>query len=173
MSAEVRETMRTIRRRVHREMVAALDFDRVYEIAREDIAEHLRREARRRVEALAPPLNGGERDEVVEQILDEILGLGPLEPLLRDPEVTQILVTAPETIGVVRRGAHQQTTSSFDDRAHLAQIVELIIDGSRRAGNLVSIPPHGFRGRMVDDSPFEATLPPTALGSATLLITRG
>src|SRR5689334_20842247 len=77
-----------IKRELHNELIESLDFEQVGNTPREELAARLRQTLTERVEARQLPLNRVERERLVEEILDNILGLGPLEPLLRDPEVS-------------------------------------------------------------------------------------
>src|SRR5690348_12541941 len=75
-----------VKRDLHNELIESLDFEQVGNTPREELAARLRQTLTERVEARQLPLNRMERERLVEEILDNILGLGPLEPLLRDPE---------------------------------------------------------------------------------------
>src|SRR5690348_9349057 len=93
-----------IKRDLHNELIESLDFEQVGNTPREELAARLRQTLTERVEARQLPLNRMERERLVEEILDNILGLGPLEPLLRDPEVSDIMINGPKTVFVERKG---------------------------------------------------------------------
>jgi pilus assembly protein CpaF len=68
-----------------------------------------------------------EKDQIIEEVLDEVFGLSPLEPLLQDPTVSDILVTTPHLVYVVRTGKLFHTPAEFKDEAHLLRIIEKIV----------------------------------------------
>jgi pilus assembly protein CpaF len=163
------QTMRALRRRLHAEVVADLDFAELRRTPPEEASMRLREEVSQRLDRQAPPLNRMDRERVVEQVLDEVLGLGPLADLLRDPDVSQIRVDAFDAVTVVRGGETAPVPGAFDDGEHLTRIMERLV-GDARDGTLVRTPPFRFRGALEEGCLFEATLPPT--GGATLRIER-
>ena len=116
-----------IKRELHNELIESLDFEQVGNTPREELAQRLRQTLTERVEARQLPLNRHERERLVEEILDNILGLGPLEPLLRDPEVSDIMINGPKTVFVERKGRLVKTNVTFNDSKHLLQIIERIV----------------------------------------------
>src|SRR5437773_11305296 len=108
-----------IKRRIHTKLVDKLDLTRVGELE----GEVLRREIRLVVEHLCDTedtlLNRSERERLVEEVLDETFGLGPLELLLKDPTISDILINGPKNVYVERRGRMEKTTVSFRDNNHL------------------------------------------------------
>ena len=75
------------------------------------------------------PLSAIERDRLAQEVLDEVFGLGPLEPLLQDPTVSDILVNTYNTVYVERRGVLEKTNVAFKDNAHLMHIIDKIVSG--------------------------------------------
>src|SRR5579863_7788312 len=73
------------------------------------------------------PLNAAEKDRVENDLLDEVFGLGPLEPLLRDPGISDILVNNAHTVYIESRGMLQKTTTRFRDDRHLMQVIDRIV----------------------------------------------
>lgn len=163
-----------VRRRLRSQLAASLERagDR---LSGDDLAAYLQAEGWRWLDAWSPPWNRMERVRAIEEALDDLLRLGPLEPLLRDPEVTRIEVTAPTAIRVLRKNRWVVVgeTCWFFDREQLARIVGRVVDFARSEGRLVPEPPHGFRGDWPDGSSFAATVPPIAVASPTLTIERG
>lgn len=104
---------------LHNELLESMDFEQVGNTPREELAQRLRVTLTERVEARNLPLNRLERERLVEEILDNILGLGPLEPLLRDPEVSDIMINGPYTVFVERKGKLSKTNVVFNDQNHL------------------------------------------------------
>src|SRR5581483_3862200 len=93
--------------------------------------EQLRLEVRRQAEAKcgqrADLLTQIERERLVKEVLDEAFGLGPLEPLMRDPTVSDILINGPKTVYVERRGRLERVSIAFHDDRHLLQIIQRIV----------------------------------------------
>ena len=87
-----------IKKQLHQELIESLDFEQVGQTPREELASRLRTTLTEQVELRNLPLNRLERERLVEEILDDILGLGPLEPLLRDPEITEILINGAKSV---------------------------------------------------------------------------
>ncbi|MFY8200556.1 MAG: CpaF family protein, partial [Pirellula staleyi] len=118
------EEFEVIKRRIHQRLVDKLDLSRVGDLK----GESFRREIRAVVEHLFDSentfLNRSERDKIVEEVLDETLGLGPLEFLLKDQSISDILINGPKNIFVERGGQLVKTDVEFRDNAHLMQIIE-------------------------------------------------
>ena len=106
------------------------------------------------------PLSGLDRDQIAGEILDEVLGLGPLEPLLKDPTVSDILVNTFKTIYVERRGRIERTTSSFRDAPHLMHIVEKIVSA---VGRRIDESSPMVDARLLDGSRVNVVIPPLAI----------
>ena len=121
-----------LKKDLHNELLAQLDFEQVGKVPREELAARLRGALTDRVESRALPLNRVERERLVEEILDEILGLGPLEPLLRDPEISDILINGPNTVYVEKKGRLQRVDVRFKDDHHLMQVIDRIVSAVGR-----------------------------------------
>ena len=108
-----------LKRRIHGKLVDKLDLTRVGELE----GDVLRREIRLVVEHLCDTedtlLNRSERERLVDEVLDETFGLGPLELLLKDPTISDILINGPKNVYVERRGKMEKTTVTFRDNNHL------------------------------------------------------
>lgn len=163
------EDFEIIKKELHAEVIESLDFDQVNTTDRDELASSLRKTLVERVEARQLPLNRMERERLVEEILDNILGLGPLEPLLRDPEVSDIMVNGPKVVFVERKGKLVKTNVTFTDNKHLMQIVERIVAA---VGRRVDETTPMVDARMADGSRFNAIVPPLALDGAAVSIRR-
>src|ERR1700734_2137312 len=112
---------------IHRRLIQKLNLDRLSEIRREEV----RREVSQILEALvvgeSTPMNLQERERLAQEVLDEVFGLGPLEPLLNDPTVSDILVNTYKRVYVERKGMLEQTAVQFRDDAHLMSIIDRIV----------------------------------------------
>jgi len=158
-----------VKKELQDELIESLDFEQVGQTPREELAERLRVTLTERVETRQLPLNRMERERLVEEILDNILGLGPLEPLLRDPEVTDIMVNGPKVVYVERKGKLVKTNVVFTDNKHLMQIIERIVTA---VGRRVDETTPMVDARMADGSRFNAIIPPLALDGACVSIRR-
>jgi len=158
-----------IKRQLHSELIDALDFEQVVRTPREELANRLRNTLTEQVELRALPLNRVERERLVEEILDDILGLGPLETLLRDPEVTDILINGPDEVYVEKRGKLQKYALKFNDERHLLQIIDRIVSA---VGRRIDETSPMVDARLSDGSRFNAIIPPVALDGPCVSIRR-
>ncbi|MBT3218965.1 MAG: CpaF family protein [Proteobacteria bacterium] len=158
-----------IKKELHNDLLGSLDFEQVGNTPRRELAQRLRTTLTERVEARNLPLNRMERERLVEEILDNILGLGPLEPLLRDPEISDIMINGPHTVYVERKGKLVLTNVNFENNKHLMQIVERIVAA---VGRRVDEQNPMVDARMQDGSRFNAIIPPLALDGACVSIRR-
>ncbi len=158
-----------IKRRIHQRLVDKLDLSRVSDLK----GESFRREIRMVVEHLCDSensyLNRTERDRLVEEVLDETLGLGPLEFLLKDTSISDILINGPKNIYVERRGKLEKTDVEFRDNKHLMQIIDRIVS---RVGRRVDETCPMVDARLEDGSRVNAIIPPLALDGAAVSIRR-
>jgi pilus assembly protein CpaF len=113
------------------------------------------------------PLSREERDRLLEEIVDEILGYGPLEQYLRDDEVTEIMVNGPRLVFVERHGRLEQAAACFADESHLLRIIDKIVS---QVGRRVDEASPMVDARLPDGSRVNAILPPLALCGPTLTI---
>src|SRR5271155_3316599 len=115
------------------------------------------------------PLNAGEKEQIEGDLLDEVFGLGPLEPLLKDPAVSDILVNNRNVVYVERRGILERTGAKFRDDRHLMQIIDRIVS---RVGRRVDESSPMVDARLPDGSRVNAIIPPLALDGPALSIRR-
>lgn len=163
------EEFEIIKRRMHQRLVDKIDLSRVGDLK----GESFRREIRLVVEHLCDSentfLNRSERDRIVDEVLDETLGLGPLEFLLKDPSISDILINGPKNIFVERRGQLEKTDVEFRDNAHLMQIIDRIVS---KVGRRVDETCPMVDARLEDGSRVNAIIPPLALDGACVSIRR-
>ena len=157
------------KQRIHSKLVDKLDMARVGELE----GDVLRREIRLVVEHLCDTddtlLNRSERELLIGEVLNETLGLGPLEVLLKDSSISDILINGPKNVYVERRGRIEKTTVTFRDNDHLMQIIDRIIS---KVGRRVDETCPMVDARMFDGSRFNAIIPPLALDGACVSIRR-
>jgi pilus assembly protein CpaF len=158
-----------IKRRIHTKLVDKLDLSRVGELE----GDVLRREIRLVVEHLCDTedtfLNRNERDRLVEEVLDETFGLGPMELLLKDPSISEIMVNGPRNVFVEKAGKLVKTSVVFRDNKHLMQIIDRIVS---RVGRRVDEVCPMVDARLPDGSRVNAIIPPLALDGPSVTIRR-
>ena len=158
-----------LKRHIHAKLVDKLDLSRVSDLQ----GDTLRREIRLVVERLCdtenPLLNRMERERLIDEVLDETFGFGPLEMLLKDPTVSDILVNGPHKIYVERRGKLEKTEVKFRDNDHLMQIIDRIVS---KVGRRVDETTPLVDARLPDGSRVNAVIQPIALDGASLSIRR-
>jgi len=163
------EEFARIKRNLHNELIESLDFEQVMSTPREELTARLRTTLTEQVETRSLPLNRAERERLVEEILDDILGLGPLEPLLRDPEVSDILINGHDQVYVEKRGLLQKYPLKFNDDRHLMQIIDRIVSA---VGRRIDETNPMVDARLADGSRFNAIIPPLALDGPHVSIRR-
>src|SRR5499425_1808036 len=149
-----------LKRVIHAKLVEKLDLSKVSDLE----GDTLRREIRLVVERLCdtenPLLNRMERERLIDEVLDETFGFGPLEMLLKDPTISDILVNGPHKIYVERRGKLEKTDVKFRDNDHLLQIIDRIVS---KIGRRVDETSPMVDARLPDGSRVNAIIPPLAL----------
>ncbi|HSY59453.1 MAG TPA: CpaF family protein [Terriglobales bacterium] len=173
MSSGAFPTRRTdygaVKTAIHRKLIQKLNLDRLGEIKREDV----RREVAQILEGLvvgeSTPMNLQERERLSQEILDEVFGLGPLEPLLADPTVSDILVNTYKRVYVERKGILELTTIQFRDDAHLMGIIDRIVSA---IGRRVDESSPMVDARLADGSRVNAIIPPLAVDGPCMSIRR-
>src|SRR5579864_5880133 len=154
---------------IHRKLIQKLNLDRLGEIKREDV----RREVAQILEGLvvgeSTPMNLQERERLSLEILDEVFGLGPLEPLLADPTVSDILVNTYKRVYVERKGILELTSVQFRDDAHLMGIIDRIVSA---IGCRVDESSPMVDARLADGSRVNAIIPPLAVDGPCMSIRR-
>jgi pilus assembly protein CpaF len=177
IAAEPRQTdtrqtgYQDLKSRVHQELLNRLNLDRLAEVKREEgepeiralITDMLDREYRQ------TPLSHAERESLIGDVLNELFGLGPLEPLLADPDVSDILVNRFDIVYVERNGILAEEQVTFKDDRHLLRIIERIVSS---VGRRVDESHPMVDARLLDGSRVNAIIPPLALDGAALSIRR-
>ena len=156
-------------RRLHRQIVDRIDVTAVMEMEDDELRERLRDTVERLLESEGVNLNPTEREEVTQGLIDEIAGLGPLEALMADPAVSDILVNGPTTIYIERGGRLERVEARFRDDEHLINIIGRIVG---RVGRRVDESSPMVDARLADGSRVNAIIPPLALDGPALSIRR-
>ena len=164
-----KEEFENLKRRIHNKLVDKLDLSKVGDLE----GEQLRREIRLVVEHLCDTestmLNRSEREQLIEEVLDETFGLGPLEFLLKDESISDIMINGPKNIFVERGGRIEKTNVEFRDNNHLLQIIDRIVS---KVGRRVDEVCPMVDARLSDGSRVNAIIPPLALDGAAVSIRR-
>src|ERR1700737_464591 len=154
---------------LHRKILERLDLEKLGRTPSDTAREEVLLLIRNTVNSEAVPLSFAERERLSREILDEIFGLGPLEPLLKDPTVSDILVNRYNKVYVERAGKLEPTGLSFKDDAHLMQIIDRIVS---RIGRRVDESSPMVDARLADGSRVNAIIPPLAVDGPCLSIRR-
>ncbi len=154
---------------LHRKILDRLDLEKLGRSQGDSAREEVLAVIRNAVNAEVVPLSFAERERLSREILDEIFGLGPLEPLLKDHTVTDILVNRFDRVYVERAGKLERTGLSFKDNQHLMQIIERIVS---RVGRRVDESSPMVDARLPDGSRVNAIIPPLAIDGPCVSIRR-
>jgi pilus assembly protein CpaF len=154
---------------LHRKILDRLDLEKLGRSHNDSAREEVLILIRNTVNSEAVPLSFAERERLSREILDEIFGLGPLEPLLKDPTISDILVNRYNKVYVERAGKLEATGLSFKDDAHLMQIIDRIVS---RIGRRVDESSPMVDARLADGSRVNAIIPPLAIDGPCLSIRR-
>jgi pilus assembly protein CpaF len=169
VSPLTRTDFASVKATIHRKLIQKLNLERLTEANREDV----RCEVSQLLESLvlgeSAPMNLQERERVVQEVLDEVFGLGPLEPLLADPSVSDILVNTYKRVYVERKGLLELTPVQFRDDVHLMGIIDRIVSA---IGRRVDESSPMVDARLADGSRVNAIIPPLSVDGPCLSIRR-
>ncbi|HEY2253538.1 MAG TPA: CpaF family protein [Planctomycetaceae bacterium] len=154
---------------LHARLIAGLDLSRIGSMTEEEIRLEIREAAAELCNRSSNLLTASDRERLVNEVMNEAFGLGPLEPLLHDPTISDILVNGPKTVYVERRGRLELTDVDFGDEPHLLQIVQRIVG---RVGRRIDETSPMADARLADGSRVNAIIPPLALDGSLLCIRR-
>src|SRR5437588_10933456 len=154
---------------LHRKILDRLDLEKLGRTASNAAREEVLLVIRNTVNTEAVPLSFAERERLAREILDEIFGLGPLEPLLKDPTISDILVNRFDRVYIERNGKLELTGLTFKDDAHLMQIIDRIVS---KVGRRVDESSPMVDARLADGSRVNAIIPPLAIDGPCLSIRR-
>ena len=154
---------------LHRKILDRLDLEKLGKTSGDSAREEVLIVIRNSVNSEVVPLSFAERERLAREILDEIFGLGPLEPLLKDQTVSDILVNRYDRVYIERGGKLELTGLTFKDNSHLMQIIERIVS---RVGRRVDESSPMVDARLADGSRVNAIIPPLAIDGPCLSIRR-
>jgi pilus assembly protein CpaF len=155
---------------VHHRLISRLDLEALEKIEDEqEVTAQIRIAVGEVLRGETTPLSQAEREEIVEHIVWEIIGLGPIEPLFRDPTITDILVNNAKNIFIERRGKLTRINARFRNDAHLLAVIDRIVS---RVGRRIDESSPMVDARLPDGSRVNAIIPPLALDGPVLSIRR-
>src|SRR5690348_449035 len=156
-----------LKTRIHHECIAKLGAELFKQSSDESLQESVMRTVSEQLALDRTPLTREERRRIVREITDDILGYGPLDPLLRDDTVTEVMVNAADKVYIERDGKIERSTASFADNAHLLRIIDKIVS---TVGRRIDESSPMVDARLPDGSRVNAIIPPLALRGPTLTI---
>src|SRR5216110_1712113 len=160
-----------LKSRIHQDLLNRLNLDRLTRMRRDEAEPEIRNLIVGMVEreSATMPLSLFEREALISDVINELFGLGPLEVLLRDPSISDILVNRYNQVYVERYGQLEPTSVTFKDDAHLLQIIERIVSA---VGRRIDESSPMVDARLKDGSRVNAIIPPLALNGPALSIRR-
>ena len=158
-----------VRRELHDRLLATFDFESAGRLSTDELAARCRAQVESMLDRSGRALDPAARAAVVQGVLDDAFRLGPLEPLVADDRVTDIMVVAPDRVFVERDGRIERSSVRFRDRAHLMHVINRIV---RNAGRRIDERSPMVDARLPDGSRVNAIIPPIALDGPQLSIRR-
>ena len=159
----------SVKTTIHRKLIQKLNLDRITESNREEVRRQVSSILEGLVVGESTPMNLQERERLVQEVLNEVFGLGPLEPLLADETVADILVNTYKNVYIERKGVLERSPIQFRDDAHLMTIIDRIVSA---VGRRVDESSPMVDARLADGSRVNAIIPPLALDGPCLSIRR-
>lgn len=166
-TAEIGSHYHELKERLHQRVIEMLDLNAIGTMSQGAVTEQLTKLIEQLLQQESVPLNQRERAQITQDILHEVLGLGPLEPLLADQTVNDILVNGHKQVFVERSGRLELTPIQFKDDAHLKKIIEKIVS---RVGRRIDESVPMVDARLADGSRVNAIIPPLAIDGPSLSI---
>ena len=158
-----------LKTKIHHKLIAEIDLKAMESMSADKLRVQLSQVVGDIISNNAFPVNEQERGELIAELINEIVGLGPLEPLLADPTISEIMVNSYDTIFVERRGRLVRAPIRFTDDAHLLKIIDKIVS---RVGRRIDESSPMADARLEDGSRVNAIIPPIALDGPSLSIRR-
>src|SRR3989449_420276 len=163
------QSFQEMKSRLHRALINRMDLTKLTAMAPEQLNAEVSRLAESLLVSEAMPLSAMEREKLVNEVQHELFGLGPLEPLLADPGISDILVNGPESIYIERRGKLEVTNIAFKDNEHLMRVIERIVSS---VGRRIDESSPMVDARLQDGSRVNAIIPPLSIDGPVLSIRR-
>lgn len=161
------ERFEEVKTKVHNLLVENLNISPTETLDKQDVSLAAQQFLEKYLASEKLPMGTAERVALVQELVEEIIGLGPLEPLLKDPTISEIMVNGPKNVYIERNGKLQKTTVTFKDNAHLMHVIERIVSA---VGRRVDEKTPMVDARLKDGSRFNAIIPPLALDGPSVSI---
>ena len=158
-----------LKNRVHRQLIERIDLTKIGVLPADVLQQQIRRIVEDMLVDDDTPLSRQEREQIIVEVQHETFGLGPIEPLMQDPSVSDVLVNGPKHVYIERRGRLERTKVIFRDDAHLLQIIDRIVSA---VGRRIDESSPMVDARLADGSRVNAIIPPLALDGPVLSIRR-
>jgi pilus assembly protein CpaF len=168
-SEAVEAEFQRIKTGIHRELIDSLDLSKITGLSDEELRDDIRRLAEGMLHTRSRKLPAIDEDRLIDELIAESFGLGPLEPYMQDPDVSDILVNGPHEVYVERLGRLQETNTVFADEEHLLQIIQRVV---ARIGRRIDEHSPMVDARLPDGSRVNAIIAPLALHGPVLSIRR-
>ncbi|MFM0739336.1 CpaF family protein [Paraburkholderia xenovorans] len=168
-SLAARRAYQQLKMNIHQAIIDRVELDKLQRLSPEQIKRELAQLVEKIVDEDKLPMNELERRRLAQDVHDEMVGLGPLEPLLNDPTISDILVNTSQHVYVERRGRLEHTDVTFYDDAHLMKIIERIVS---RVGRRIDESTPMVDARLPDGSRVNAIIPPSAIDGPLVSIRR-
>ena len=154
---------------IHKKLIGVLNLEKVSSLPKDRVRTEIGRVVERLLEDERVPMTTAEQNKIIEEVLDEVLGLGPLEPLLKESSISDILVNGYNKVYIERNGKLALTSVRFKDNAHLLHIIEKIVSS---VGRRIDESSPLVDARLPDGSRVNAIIPPLAVDGPSLSIRR-
>ncbi|AUT69229.1 CpaF family protein [Paraburkholderia hospita] len=164
-----RKAYQELRRNVHQSIIERVELEKLQRLSPDQMQHEIALLVERIIDEDSIPVNEIERRQLIRDVRDEMLGFGPLEPLLADPTVSDILVNTSRHVYVERRGKLELTDVTFYDDAHLMKVIEKMVS---RVGRRIDESNPMVDARLPDGSRINAIIPPSAIDGPLLSIRR-
>jgi pilus assembly protein CpaF len=155
--------------RLHRQLINRMDLTKLSALTQEQVHSEVSRLAEVVLAQEGAPLSASEREKLVNDVQHELFGLGPLEPLLADPTISDILVNKHDVIYIERRGKIERTNVRFKDDEHLMRVIERIVSS---IGRRIDESSPMVDARLQDGSRVNAIIPPLSIDGPVVSIRR-
>ena len=154
---------------IHKRLLEVVDLARISSLDADDARNQIREICRQLIAESSLPMSLTVREQVIQQIEDEVLGLGPLEPLLKDATIADILVNGPDMVYVERFGKLERENCRFDSEAHLRHVIDRIVS---QVGRRIDESSPMVDARLKDGSRVNVIIPPLSIDGAAMSIRR-
>ncbi len=167
--SEADSELEWLRSQVHREVVNKLDLTSIGTLNEDDLRSEIRRNAESSLEEHGADLSSAQKEALINDVIDEVFGLGPLEPLFRDDDVTDIMINGAKKVYVERHGKLELSRIKFANDEHVVKIIQRIVGA---IGRRIDETSPMVDGRLKDGSRINAIIPPLALDGPLVSIRR-